>query len=59
MMFYMKRFKRRLPGQKEETVEVLDNPNEPIDITRDPDDTIYSVDSLEDYRDFMNRAKLI
>ena len=55
----MKRFKRRLPGQKEEIIEVSDNPNEPIDITRDPDDTIYSVDSLADYKDFMNRAKLI
>lgn len=59
MRFYIKRFKRRLPGQKEEIIEVSDNPNEPIDITRDPDDTIYSVDSLEDYKDFMNRAKLI
>ena len=55
----MNRFKRRLPSQKEEIIEVSDNPNEPIDITLDPDDTIYSVDSLEDYKDFMNRAKLI
>jgi len=39
-------------------VEVSDNPNEPIDLSKDPEDTIYGVDTFEDYKEFMNRYKL-
>lgn len=40
------------------TVEVSDDPNEIIDLSNDPDDTVYSVDSIEDYREFMKRYRL-
>lgn len=54
----MKSYIRKLPGQKEEVITVSEDPNEPIDITNDPDDTVYSVASFEDYKDFVNRVRL-
>ena len=54
----MKSYIRMLPGHKEEVIAVSEDPNEPIDITNDPDDTVYSVDSFEDYKDFVNRVRL-
>ena len=53
----MKSYIRKLRGQKEEVIMVSEDPNEPIDITNDPDDTVYSVDSFEDYKDFVNRVR--
>jgi len=40
------------------SVEVSDDPKEPIDVSNDPDDTVYSVDTFEDYQEFMRRYKL-
>ena len=40
------------------TVDVSDDLAEPIDVSNDPDDTMYSVDTFEDYMEFMNRYKL-
>ena len=54
----MKSYIRMLPGHKEEVITVSEDSNEPIDITNDPDDTVYAVDSFEDYKDFVNRARL-
>lgn len=39
-------------------VEVSDNPNEPIDLSNDPDDTVYGVETIEEYHEFMNRYRL-
>lgn len=39
-------------------VEVSDNPNEVIDVSRDPEDTVYGVSTFEDYKEFMSRYKL-
>ena len=54
----MKSYVRKIPGRKDEVIAVSDDPNEPIDVSKDPDDTVYSVDSFEDYKEFMNRYKL-
>jgi hypothetical protein len=39
-------------------VEVSDNPNEPIDLSNDPDDTVYGVETIDEYHEFMNRYRL-
>lgn len=39
-------------------VEVSDNPNDAIDLSNDPEDTIYGVDTMDDYKEFMDRYKL-
>ena len=39
-------------------VEVSDNPNDTIDLSNDPEDTVYGVDTLEDYHEFMKRYKV-
>ncbi len=54
----MKSFRRILPGQTEEIIEVSDEPNEPIDISYDPDDTHYICETFEEYKEFCDRAKL-
>lgn len=54
----MNSYTRKIFGHDEEIIKVSDNPNEPIDVSKDPDDTVYSVDSFEDYMEFMNRYKL-
>lgn len=40
------------------TVEVSDDPKDIIDVSGDPDDTVYSVDNFEDYMEFMRRYRL-
>ena len=54
----MKSFRRILPGQTEEIIEVSDDPNEPIDISHDSDDTHYICETFEEYKEFCDRAKL-
>ena len=54
----MKSYVRKIPGRKEEVIGVSEDPNEPIDVSKDPEDTVYSVDSFEDYKEFMSRYKL-
>ena len=51
-------YRRRIPGQKEEVIAIPENTDEPINLSQDPDDTEYSVDSFEAYKEFMKRVKL-
>ena len=51
-------YRRRIPGQEEEVIAIPENTDEPIDLSQDPDDTEYSVDSFEAYKEFMKRVKL-
>ena len=51
-------YRRKIPGQEEEVITIPENADEPIDVSQDPDDTEYSVDSFEDYKEFMKRVKL-
>lgn len=51
-------YRRRIPSQEEEVITILENADEPIDVSQDPDDTEYSVDSFEAYKEFMKRVKL-
>ncbi len=46
------------PTYIKSVVEVSDNPNEVIDVSGDPDDTVYGVATFEDYQEFMARYKL-
>jgi len=40
------------------TVEVSDDPDEAIDLSGDPDDAVYSVNSFDEYLEFMHRYTL-
>ncbi len=51
-------YRRRIPGQEEEVIAIPENTDEPIDLSQDPDDTEYSVDSFEAYMEFVKRVKL-
>lgn len=51
-------YRRRIPGQEEKVITIPENADEPIDVSQDPDDTEYSVDSFEDYKEFMKHVKL-
>jgi hypothetical protein len=51
-------YRRRIPGQEEEVISIPENTDEPIDLSQDPDDTEYSVDSFEAYKEFVKRVKL-
>ena len=51
-------YRRRIPGQEEEMITIPENTDEPIDLSQNPDDTEYSVDSFEAYTEFMKRYKL-
>ena len=51
-------YTRKIPGQEEEVIAIPENTDEPIDISQDPDDTEYSVDSVEAYKEFVKRVKL-
>ena len=51
-------YRRRIPGQEEEVIAIPKNTDEPIDLSQDPDDTEYSVDSFEAYKEFVKRVKL-
>ena len=51
-------YRRKIPGQEEEVIAIPVNTDEPIDVSQDPDDTVYSVDSFEAYTEFMKRYKL-
>lgn len=51
-------YTRRIPGQEEEVIAIPVNTDEPIDVSQDPDDTVYSVDSFEAYKEFVKRVKL-
>ena len=54
----MKSYVRKIPGREDEVIKVSEDPNEPIDVSHDPEDTSYRVDSFEDYKEFMKRYKL-
>ena len=51
-------YRRRIPGQEEEVISIPENTDEPIDVSQDSDDTEYSVDSFEAYKEFVKRIKL-
>ena len=54
----MNSYRRKLPGKEEEIIAISDAPNEPIDISHDPDDTHYICETIEEYKEFCDRAKL-
>ena len=54
----MKSYRRMIPGLEEEVIKVSEDPNEPIDVSGDPEDTSYAVESFEDYMEFMKRVKV-
>lgn len=54
----MNSYTRKNFGHDEEVIKVSEDPNEPIDVSKDSEDTVYSVDSFEDYKEFMKRYKL-
>ena len=53
----MNSYRRKLPGQKVEEIKIPDDPNEPIDISNDPEDAHYIFDTLESYKAFCNHVK--
>lgn len=54
----MNSYTRKNFGHDEEIIKVSEDPNEPIDLSNDPEGTTYSVDTHEDYLEFMKRYKL-
>lgn len=54
----MNSYTRKNFGHDEDIIKVSDDPNEPIDVSNDPEDTSYCVGSFEDYKEFMKRYKL-
>ena len=51
-------YTRKIPGQEKEVIAIPVNTDESIDVSQDPDDTEYSVDSFETYTEFMKGYKL-
>ena len=51
-------YTRKIPGREEEVIEIPVNTDEPIDVSQDSDDTSYSFDSFEAYKEFVKRVKL-
>ena len=55
-------YTRRIPGQEEEVIAIPENTDEPIDLSQDPDDTEYSVDSFlifSHFSSFSNLSQII
>ena len=50
-------YTRKIPGQEKEVIAIPVNTDEPIDLSQDPEDTGYSFDSFEAYKEFMKRVK--